>query len=84
MWTKDSFGSPTCEVSWDGGKTWGPYQNAVGENMLARIVDPDGWVLWTGQAEYHEQKCGGCDGTGKSRWLHFKTHPDSAPYKEKA
>ncbi len=69
----NTFRMPEFEVSWDLGNTWQPYSNCIGEKMLARIVAPDGTVLWTGHAEYFVEKCGGCGGTGRSRLLRYVT-----------
>jgi hypothetical protein len=70
-----AYGMPDLEISWDGGKTWVFYANSVGPDCLARVVMPDGTVLWKGHAEEYLETCGGCDGSGKSRRLRFVKEP---------
>lgn len=66
------FNAPKIELSWDNGKTWMEGSNQCGPGLLARIVAPDGKVLWEGRGIAVTKKCSGCDGTGKRLEYQFE------------
>lgn len=68
----NAFKAPVMEMSWDDGKTWTEGWNMCRAGMLARIVAPDGNVLWQGRGVAVEKICEGCQGKGVQFYYEFR------------